>query len=324
MYQKIKRNLKQLPPAVGGLALGIASLGSLWESVYNTQGYIQNFTAIIAAGLLISLVFRFLLHPKSLWHDLSHQLTGSIVPTFAMATMVISTALAKISYQSAVLLWVAGLGLHLIFLLAFAYHRIQDLQLKHLLPSWFIPPIGLALSVITCPNMVLYKPVCVAALSFGMINFLILLPTMLNRLIFCEHVQEAAKPSIAVLAAPASLCLTGYLTVIDQPSPIIIAMLLGIAFLMTVVTYLALGHLSRLPFSPGFAAFTFPLVISAKAVYAARDWFQNTGLAGEYIEQLELIAMIELLGATAIVLWVSLGYLSYFARREASEEVCAG
>ncbi|MBL1415450.1 MAG: TDT family transporter [Moritella sp.] len=311
MLNQIRINFKLLPTPVAGLALGISSLGALWESVTGFNGYIQNATSTIAAVILCILLLRFIIHPKTLWNDLSHHVIGSVVPTFAMATMVVSSSLTATYPATASLLWLAAIVLHIVFLVLFLYHRFQDMQLEHMVPSWFVPPIGLIVAVFTCPQPELFQPICYAILVFGIINYAVLLPVMLNRLIFGDKIPASAKPSIAILAAPASLCLTGYLAFMAQPSPVIVAVLLGIALLMTAVIYMALLHLSRLDFNPGFAAFTFPLVISAKALYSTCDWFASIGIAEHYIAQLHVVALFELWGATAVVTWVSVCYLKF-------------
>jgi tellurite resistance protein TehA-like permease len=94
---------------------------------------------------------------------------------------------------------------------------------------------------------------------------------MIYRLVFCESVPDAAKPTIAIMAAPASLSLAGYLTVTQDPSPVLVALLFGIAILMTVVIYAAFFHLLRLPFGPAYAAFIFPMVIGATALFKMAD-----------------------------------------------------
>lgn len=315
MLNQIRTNFELLPTPIAGLALGISSLGALWESVYGFNGYLQATSSTIAAVILITLLMRFIFHPQTLWNDLSHHVVGSVVPTFAMATMVVASSLTTTALAVSTFIWLIAIALHLLFLVLFLYYRFQDMQLHHMVPSWFVPPIGLIVAVFTCPQPELLKPICAAILLFGIVNYALLLPIMLNRLIFGEKIQTSAKPSIAILAAPASLCLTGYLAFTPQPSPIIVAVLLGIALLMTVLIYMALLHLSRLTFTPGFAAFTFPLVISAKALYSTSAWFESIGIATQYIAQIKMIALFELWGATAVVTWVSFCYLKYFAAK---------
>lgn len=74
-----------------------------------------------------------------------------------------------------------------------------------------------------------------------------MLPMMIYRFIFTHEIPDAAKPTLAIMAAPASLSLAGYLTVVSEPSPVIVALLFGIAVLMTAIIYLAFTRLLRLP-----------------------------------------------------------------------------
>ena len=78
---------------MAGLALGVASLGWCMENALPLHGYGQIVGAIIASCLLGLLVVRFICHFDTLWADLKHPVVGSIVPTFAMALMVISKAI---------------------------------------------------------------------------------------------------------------------------------------------------------------------------------------------------------------------------------------
>ena len=140
----------------------------------------------------------------------------------------------------------------------------------------------------------------------------LMLPLMLYRLIFSHEVPDAAKPTIAILAAPASLSLAGYLTVSQDPSLLLVAVLLGIAVLMTGIIYLAFIKLLRLPFSPGYAAFTFPLVIGATALFKVGQLLSQWPEAVDYVAQINQLAYLELGAATLIVGYVVLRYLMFF------------
>lgn len=65
------------------------------------HGVAQWVGAAIASVLLIVLAFKFLWHGHLLRQDLAHPVVGSVVPTFAMATMVVSASLGHFT------LWLA-------------------------------------------------------------------------------------------------------------------------------------------------------------------------------------------------------------------------
>ncbi|CAH0992909.1 hypothetical protein SIN8267_03048 [Sinobacterium norvegicum] len=298
---------------MAGLALAIASLGWVWENM--TADYAVRLAgASIAAVLLAVLAAKFISQPKALLNELAHPVVGSVIPTFAMALMVVSAAVNLYLPTTAAGLWLTAVLLHCAFLLVFIVHRVKDFKLHHMLPSWFVPPVGLAVAALTCPGANYYA-LAKIILLFAMTSYLVLMPVMIYRLIFAAAIPDTAKPTIAILAAPSSLCLAAYLSLVDHPSLLLTAVLAGIAVLMTVVIYMAFFHLLRLPFSPGYAAFTFPTVISATALFKTAELAGQYPGISEYASTLNHAAVIELLIATVIVGYVAARYVnSYFAK----------
>ncbi|ELV8690496.1 TDT family transporter [Vibrio vulnificus] len=308
MIQRTKAKVMGAPTPMAGLALGIASLGWSWENLATLNGYGQWISAAIASGLLVILAIKFLFHRHLLQQDLAHPVVGSVVPTFAMGTMVVSNSLGHFFPVAGDVLWLVAVVLHIVFLVSFLYHRAQNFELHHMVPSWFVPPVGIIVADVSFSGNPALAPIAHGVLVFGMVAYAVMLPLMIYRFMFTHEVPDAAKPTMAIMAAPASLSLAGYLTVTAQPSPVIIALLFGIAVLMTAIIYLAFVKLLRLPFSPGYAAFTFPMVIGATALFKMANWMQQAGLSGHYVEQVRMLAGVELLVATVVVGYVAVQY----------------
>ncbi|MCL1036587.1 TDT family transporter [Shewanella submarina] len=307
-----KDKLATIPSPMAGLALAIGSLGWTWENLATgLHGAGQLTGAAIAAVMLLALVAKFAIHPKVLWQELTHPVVGSVIPTFAMALMVISKAVDIFVPSVGLALWLLAIAIHIAFLAAFVYYRAIDFKLDHMVPSWFVPPIGIIVAAVSFPGQG-YSWLANGILIFGMLAYLIMLPVMLYRLIFCEPVPQAAKPTIAILAAPASLSLAGYLTVVHNPSIVIVGLLLSVAVLMTLVIYLAFFHLMKLPFSPGYAAFTFPMVIGATALFKSAVWADHFAGMASFAGLLHNLAVIELAIATLVVGYVALRYLMHY------------
>jgi tellurite resistance protein TehA-like permease len=298
---------------MAGLGLAIASLGWVWENM-TTDYAVRLIGAAIAAALLVVLAAKFISQPKTLFNELAHPVVGSVIPTFAMGMMVISSAINLYHTNAAEILWLTAVTLHCAFLLIFFTHRAKGFKLHHMLPSWFVPPVGLAVAALTCPSADFY-PLANTILLFAMTSYLLLMPVMIYRLLFAEAIPDTAKPTIAIMAAPASLCLAAYLSLVDHPSLLLTGVLAGIAVLMTVVIYMAFFQLLKLPFSPGYAAFTFPTVISATALFKTAELVAQYPGISDYASPLNQGAVIELLIATVIVGYVAAGYVnSYFSR----------
>lgn len=306
--------LRAIPTPMGGLALGIASLGLCWENFMPAGGLFQLAGAAIASILLFGLLLKFIHAPQLLLQDLAHPVVGSVVPTMAMALMVVSKALSLFSLSLALTVWLLAIGLHLAFLATFVWHRARDFRLHHMVPSWFVPPVGIIVAAVSFPGGSMLW-LAQGLIVFGLVCYMLMLPLMMYRLVFASEVPDQAKPTLAILAAPASLALAGYLTVVQQPSPLLVGLLAGIAVLMTSVIYLFFLRLLRLPFSPGYAAFTFPMVIGATALYKLTTQMAVWGFASEYVSQLHAIANFELWISALVVSYVSWKYLRHYLLR---------
>lgn len=309
MFRSVHYRFRGLPTPMAGLALGVGSLGWCMENALPLNGWGQIIGAVIAGSLLALLLIRFVLHADTLIKDLAHPVAGSIVPTFAMALMVVSRALLDAAPQFAVGLWCTGVAAHLIALAAFIYFRAKEKILPNMVPSWFVPPVGIIVADVTFPGVESLLPFAHVLLAIGMCAYAVMLPVMLYRLIFFEEVPNAAKPTIAIMAAPASLSLAGYLTVVAEPSLLIVALLFGISILMTVAIYFSFWRLLRLQFSPGYAAFTFPMAIGATALYKTANLVSSFPGADAYVGQLRFLAHVELFIATVVIAYVFILYM---------------
>ncbi len=323
MVSATRLRLATFPTPAAGLALGIASLGWCWESsMMPAGGMVQTGAAYLAMLIALTLLAKFLLNPKVLWNELAHPVVGSVIPTLAMTWMVISKTLGMLDETLGILIWYSAIAMHLGFLLIFVVNRARRFHISHMLPSWFVPPVGLVVGALTCPGESCMFTANLL-LQFGIITYLIMVPLMLFRLIFSEAVMDTAKPTIAILAAPPNLCLAGYLALTPEPSMLFVLFMLGIALLMTAVVYIAFFVLLRLPFSPAYAAFTFPVVIGATAMFKTTGFLAERNIDTGLTQQVEMIAQGELWIATAVVSYVALRYVMHYLPKSAKPQTAA-
>ena len=188
---------------------------------------------------------------------------------------------------------------------------MKDFKFEHILPSWFIPPVGIVVAAVSFPGGEFIN-IANALLLFGLVTYAILLPTILYRYFLHSKIVEHEKPTIAIFAAPASLSLAGYLTITEHPNYQMVVMLAAIALTMTAFIYYSFTQLLRLPFSPAYSAFTFPLVIGATAMFKTSQYLFSSGYSLQLVQLVEFIAYTELIVATAMVTYVSLRYVLHF------------
>lgn len=301
--------IQRSPTALAGLALGIASLGSCWDQAVAAGGSIASSMALLAALPLLLVLLKFASRPRLWWQELADPLVGSVLPTIAMASMVIAKALSAALPAAGEVLWRAALLLHLLTLAGFVLRQLPRFAVARLLPSWFVPPVGLIVAVVSAPSALAGQPLLTGLWQFGVSAYLLLLPLVLCRLALSAPLCRFSRPSLAILAAPASLSLMGYLATHASPDPVVVAVLASLALVMTAVVAVALLVQLRQPFVPALAAFTFPLAISATACFALSQqlaqWPLTLGWAGRVAQ----LAWLELLLATVVVIYVALAFI---------------
>ena len=311
--KKWASKFSRVPTPLAGLALGIASLGASWAIVLPEQSLTLKLVGgAVAAILLLHIILKFVFHPHLIKEDLSHPVVSSVMPTFAMAMMVVASALLPVAEGLARALWLFAVVTHLMLLVGFVTHRMKNFNFEEMVPSWFVPPVGIIVAAVTSTGMG-FENTVKGLFIFGLCCYFFKLPIMLYRLFFKSRIPDAALPTFAIMAAPASLSLAGYLTISESPSITLISVLAPLAILMTMTVYIAFVKLLRLPFSPGYAAFTFPMVIGATALLKLESC-----LSGTLAELVHALGMIELGVATVIVFYVMVRYLSHYLYKSAA------
>lgn len=312
MISQIGLKLTRIPTPLTGLALGIASICSALESLLPASGAIQLSGALIAFILITAVLTKFIVFPEILYQDFMHSVTSSILPTGAMGLMVISKSLAVFSPEGGLLLWKGAVILHCFFLLGFILFRSRKWDFRQMVPSWFVPPVGIAVAALTAPASMVTEGTVL--LYFAMGSYMVMLPVMLYRFMFYPGIVDAAKPTIAIMAAPASLLLAGYISIVPEPSLVIGGILLSVALLMTTTVYVAGFSLLRLPFSPGYAAFTFPLAIGATALHKAAAHLSAFPSLWAKVYGLHHLAVIETAIATLVIVYVIVRYAAFYTQ----------
>ncbi len=294
------------PTAISGLTLGVVGICAFWSKVFPVSTiYILSFGFGLAFFLLLPLLLKFICTPSILIDELKHPTVGSVIPTLAMALMIMSHTVGLYSLSISIALWLFAIGLHVTFFVIFSFYQLRHFQLTHMIPSWFVPPIGLVVSCLTVPAPQ-YIPIAYFILKFGIVSYAVLLPLMLFRITVGGVIDEGRKPSLAIFAAPPSLTLAGYLSLSIYPNLLLTIALFSIAVVMTTSVYLMLFHLLKLKFTPAYSAFTFPLAISATAMLKFSHWAQSITQLQSYGLGLERIALIEGVIATGIIFYVLL------------------
>ncbi|KAF5067639.1 TDT family transporter [Proteiniclasticum sp. QWL-01] len=305
--------LKKLPYPIAGTALGLAALGNLLSA---DAPWLKPILGAIAAVLILMILAKISLLPKSVTEASANPLIASTFATFPMALMILSTYLPK--GPMALALWAVGLLFHAGYIVWFTWrYLLKGFRLQTVFPSWFIVYVGIAAASVSAPYHS-QTALGMIAFWFAFATYLPLLVLVTWRMIKADPLAKPALPAIAIYAAPASLLLAGYLNSAAVKSQGMVLFLLALSILFFLVGMAVLVKFSALPFFPSFSSYTFPFVISAIAAKGANAFLTK---AGQSYAWLGLLTRIQPTLALLLCAYVLIRYLLFLWESPAFESV---
>lgn len=298
--------IKKIPLPIAGLMLALAATGNLMQTFSQELRLVFGAISAIIGILLLA---KFIMYPKLLIEDLKNPIMASVAPTFSMACMLLAVYIKPYLLSIGVIVWYAGFILHCFLIILFTLRFILKLDIKKVFPSYFIVYVGLAVASITASAFGI-QLLGQIVFWFSFICYLVLLIVVSYRVIKVKDIPEPAQPLNIIFAAPASLCLAGYLSSFDAKNMIIVYFLIALSAFMYILALVQLPKLLKLKFYPSFSAFTFPMVISAIAIKMTDGFFTKIGNPQGF---LKYIVMLQTIIAVILVLYVLLKYVLMLA-----------
>jgi exfoliative toxin A/B len=298
------RFIRRIPIAMSALALGTAALGNL---LLPYSPAVRGACGVVAGALVLLILARIAFDFTAVRAELRNPATLAVFPAFGMALMLLATYLKPYAALPAKSVWVAALALQLITSVVFAARFVGSFELAQVLPSWFLVFVGFVVASVTSPAFDAL-PVGRVLLYAGLVGYVGILPVIVFRLVKAGELPEPAVPTLAIFAAPPSLCLVGYLAVTQVKQAAVVYVLLAAAAASLVYVLACLPRILRTRFSPSYAALTFPIVISAIALKQS-SLFLTASAAGSFIPKAAVMVMDAL--AAAMVLYVLARYVMF-------------
>ncbi|MCI5997030.1 MAG: TDT family transporter [Parvimonas sp.] len=302
--------LKKLPIPIAGLILSMFALGNLLQSYSLT---IRLCIGAIAGVLYVIYVLKVMVLNVKLKEQFNNPIIASVFLTITMATMLISTYLKPYSQICANIIWFFGFIGHSLLIIWFSMKFLANFSIKKVFPSWYIVYVGIATASVTAPA-VQQTVLGQYAFWFAFISYIILLPFICYRVFKVKEVPEPAKPTFVILCAPASLLLAGYMNSFATKSLAMSVLLFIFSTVFYLIVLVNIPKLLKLKFSPGFSAFTFPLVITALATKLFNGYLIKLNGSVNYI--LKVLVNFEEIIAVIFVLYVFIGYMKLLFSNE--------
>lgn len=267
--------IRKVPVAISALALGVAALGNLLASYSEA---VRLGCGAVAAALVLLVLARVVLDPAGVRAELKNPAALAVLPTLFMALMLLATYIKPLVGAPALWLWTLALVLQFATVAVFLTGHVRPAEMAKALPGWFIVFVGYVVASVTSPAFQM-QPLGSVLLWIGLAGYAVALPVVAYRVFKLNDLPEPLVPTVAIFAAPPSLCLVGYLAVTDAKQPAVVYALLALCVLSLLYATVRLPDILRLGFHPSFSALTFPFVISAIALKQSAAFLTATGSA---------------------------------------------
>ena len=299
--------LKKTPLPFCGVALGLAALGNLL-STYPSGATIKNVCGALSALILIWLFIKFATNSKAFAEELKNPIMGSIIGTYCMALMILG-GYKWPNAEVGKVIWFVGLILHIILIIYFTKEFVFKFGIKKVFTSWYIVYVGIVAMNINCADFGMQEFGKIV-FWFGFASTIVLLVLVTYRYLIIKDFMPPAIPLFCIYTAPVSLCLAGYMNTFTPPEPSLIYFMLILSLLIYVIVLINIPRFLAMPFYPSYAAFTFPMVISAIAVKLTTAKFltsSNPALANTT----KMIFTVQTVIATVLVAYTLARYIMF-------------
>lgn len=296
--------MNKITVPIAGLMLGLAAAGNLLSS----HGIIFKIIfGTISFAILLLLVMKIVTDPKAIMEDLNNPAVAGVVSTLPMGIIVLSAYINSFLPGVAYAMWIAGILMQCIIIFYFTKKFIFNFDIKRVFPCYFIVYVGIAVGSMVAP---VFNATDIGKVLFwfSFICYMILLPIISYRVFVIRSIPEPAAPTLTIFAAPASLCLAGYLNSFEIVNMSFVWFLVSLSLIMLFLVLFYMPKMIKWKFYPSYSAFTFPLVISAIAIQSSNDLLIKMNIRMPFLQYmgyfLELLAVI-------FVIYVLINYTNF-------------
>ena len=292
----------RVPPTLFAIALGIAGLTEAWRAagpLLGTPQAVPDALSILDAALWLVLVGAYLAQgPRIILADLRDPVLSPFVSASALTAMILSATLAKDAFTAGRVLVIVFLAVTIALGGWLTGQWITGgIEPDSVHPGYFLPTAAGGLIGANAAAQVHLHALAEASFGIGIISWVLLGSTILNRLFSRPALPNALVPTMAIELGIPAVAGPAYFAVAGQTVSFMACALGGYAVLMALVQVRLIPVYRRLSFTPGFWSFTFAY---AAAGADALIWLAITKPPAATGYAIAVIALL-----TAFVSWIA-------------------
>jgi tellurite resistance protein len=292
----------RVPPNLFAIALGIAGLAQAWDAavpLLRTPQAVPDALSILDAALWLILVGAYLAQgPRIIVADLRDPVLSPFVSASALTALLLAADLAKDAFA-------AGRVLVIVFLAVTVglggwltgQWMTGGIEPDSVHPGYFLPTAAGGLIGANAAAQVHLHALAEASFGIGVICWVMLGSTILNRLFTRPVLPAALVPTMAIELGIPAVAGTAYFAVAGRTVSFVACALGGYAILMALVQIRLIPVYRRLSFMPGLWSFAFAYAAAAADALVWLAIKKPPAATGYAIAAIALI--------TAFVAWIA-------------------
>lgn len=212
--------LKYFPVPLFAVVMGICGLGIVYQKATVNFGYSAIFGEILSflalflfAILVIVYAMKFIYYKDAVKNEFDHPIRLNFFPAISICLLLLSISFEHIYPVMSQSMWFIGAPLHLFFTLyVIRFWIVNNLEITHSNPAWFIPIVGNVLVPILGVEYAGFE-IAIFYFSIGMFFWIVLFTIILNRIIFHHQLASKFLPTLFIFIAPAGVGFVAYMKI---------------------------------------------------------------------------------------------------------------
>jgi tellurite resistance protein len=305
---------RRFPPNLFAIPFGLAGLAESWNAAgrtLHTPEAVPDAVSVVAALAWVTLLVCYCAQgTRSNFADFRNKTFSPFISLAPITGMLLATTLSVYAFAAGRVLVVVFLVATLVFGGLLTGEWITaDLDHDSAHPGYFLPTVAGGLVGTFCAAEVHLHALAAVSFGVGLLSWLLIGSTILNRLFFHSALPAALVPTLAIELAPPAVAGIGYFALTGGRTDLPAQALAGYTLLMILVQVRLLPRFRALRFSPAFWAFTFSW---AAAATDALEWIALRKPPGAAVYATAVLVVITaFIGYIAVrtVLLISCGQL---------------
>ncbi len=261
-----KRSLEHFPIQLFAVIMGVSGLTIVFAKAYHLidmpywiYGILLFIDTVLFLGIFTAYMFKWLLYPEAVKKEFYHPIKSSFMAAISISFLLVSVAYYDFAPTVSILLWYVGAPLQLAFtLIIIRYWVLNEFEVVHSNPAWFIPIVGNVLVPIVGVEA---APIWVSLFFFslGLFFWMVLFTMMMYRIVFHHPLAKKLVPTLFILIAPPAIGFISYLRITNGSIDLFSIFLYSIALFTLFLLLFMLRMFDTKQFFISWWAYTFPL-----------------------------------------------------------------